>query len=74
MDESIDISSFIVRIVHSTTADGSDSYRGSVRHIQTNREYHFSDWDEAIGFMQSFVPQGARRTGLLDNDGGEPGE
>jgi pterin-4a-carbinolamine dehydratase len=68
MDGMINISSFIVRIVQSKTTDRSDSYRFSIRHIQTNREFHFADWDETIGFMKSIV---SLETSNLVNPDGE---
>lgn len=74
MDETINISSFIVRIIHSKTADGYDSYRGSVRHIQSNREFLFSNWDEALGFMKSYLPEGNGSLAERDVDASSPGD
>ena len=74
MDESVNISSFIVRIVHSKTTAGSYSYRGSIRHIQSNREFQFVHWDEALGFMKSFLPMDKENPGGTGSDVASPGD
>jgi hypothetical protein len=47
------ISSFVIRFV---TDPGTGSYRGEIRHIQTNDEIHFDDWQDAVAFIQRYVP------------------
>jgi len=47
------ISSFIIRfVIH----PGQDSYRGEIRHIQTQDEVHFIAWDEAEAFIRRYAP------------------
>lgn len=47
------ISSFVIRFV---TDPGTGSYRGEIRHIQTNDEIHFDTWQDAVAFIQRYVP------------------
>lgn len=52
------ISSFVIRFVVDGNA-GEQShppYRGAIRHIQTEEELNFSKWEEAVSFIQRFVP------------------
>lgn len=48
------ISSFIIRFVLDEAAT-QPNYRGSIRHIQTAEEIHFTEWREATEFMHRFV-------------------
>lgn len=55
------ITSFVIRFVFSPGSEppeGSSlpSYRGTIRHIQTEQELNFSSWQEAVAFIQRFVP------------------
>ena len=53
------ISSFVIRFVVDSAAPGEQSqqpYRGAIRHIQTDEEINFSDWEEAVIFIRRFVP------------------
>jgi len=34
----------------------ASSYRGSIRHIQTEEELNFSTWEDAVAFIRRFVP------------------
>lgn len=47
------ISSFIIRFV---VDPGSYTYRGEIHHIQTREEIHFNAWEEAVEFIQRYVP------------------
>jgi hypothetical protein len=47
------ISSFVIRFVVESTRD---AYRGEIRHIQTNEEIHFNSWQDAVEFIQRYVP------------------
>jgi hypothetical protein len=47
------ISSFVIRFV---VESAPDSYRGEIRHIQTNQEIHFNNWQDAVEFIQRYVP------------------
>ena len=52
------ISSFVIRFVIDSAA-GEQSrppYRGAIRHIQTDEELNFSNWEEAVTFIRRFVP------------------
>jgi len=52
------ISSFVIRFVVDKAADEQNHqpYRGAIRHIQTDEELHFSNWEEAVTFIRRFVP------------------
>ena len=47
------ISSFVIRFV---VESAPDTYRGEIRHIQTNEEIHFNAWPDAVAFIQRYVP------------------
>jgi len=47
------ISSFVIRFV---VESALDTYRGEIRHIQTNEEIHFNSWQDAVEFIQRYVP------------------
>jgi hypothetical protein len=47
------ISSFVIRFVVDARPG---SYRGEIRHIQTNEEIHFSTWQDAVDFIERYVP------------------
>jgi hypothetical protein len=50
------IVSFVVRFVQEKPIPGEQPvYRGVIRHIQTDRELAFTDWETAQGFMEKFV-------------------
>lgn len=55
-EEVVSVSSFIVRVVHAKPPRGEPSYRGHIRHIQTNLSCNFTHWDEALAFIKTFVP------------------
>jgi hypothetical protein len=60
------ITSFVIRFVHiepgsyegplQGTAEQTPACRGSVTHIQTNQEFSFTQWADAVAFIQRFVP------------------
>jgi hypothetical protein len=52
------ISSFVIRFVVDSASGEQDHppYRGAIRHIQTEEELHFSNWEEAVRFIRRFVP------------------
>ena len=63
------ISSFVIRFVVDGAAGEQKpaSYRGAIRHIQTEEELNFSNWEEAVTFIRRFVPLEADRgQGSLD--------
>jgi hypothetical protein len=47
------ISSFVIRFVVDSKPG---TYRGEIRHIQTNEEVHFSTWQDAVSFIERYVP------------------
>jgi hypothetical protein len=47
------ISSFVIRFVVDAN---SDAYRGEIRHVQTREEIHFDHWEDAVAFIQRYVP------------------
>lgn len=49
------ISSFIIRFVVDESSSETNSYHGTVRHIQTAEEISFTEWREATEFMRRFV-------------------
>ena len=55
------ITSFIIRFVVSSApmeADQSrqiNTYYGAIRHIQSDEELNFSNWEEAVQFIARFV-------------------
>ncbi len=52
MSETV-INSFMVRFIQETEADAS--WRGVVRHVQTDEESRFTRIEEALRFMGRFV-------------------
>ncbi len=60
------ITSFILRFIHEEPPAGEDSperapgnavvVRGVIRNIQTNEEILFTRWQDAVDFIQHFVP------------------
>jgi hypothetical protein len=51
------IVSFIIRFVQDQTEidAGSHAYRGAIRHIQTNEEIQFADWEDAVTFIRQYI-------------------
>ncbi len=50
------IASFVLRFMLDQEAGaGSNTWRGVIRHVQTNDELHFSGLKEALTFIQRFV-------------------
>ncbi len=58
------IDSFVIRFVHQPLPveidtgepDSEGRVRGSVRHVQSNREQGFTDWEEVEAFIRQYVP------------------
>ena len=55
------ISSFVIRFVMNKASEdlevaGQPSYRGSIRHIQSEEELHFHAWEDAVEFIRRYVP------------------
>ncbi len=52
------IESFVIRFVLDETTPRSlkhPTYRGTIRHIQTDEEMLFNNWEDAVEFIQRFV-------------------
>lgn len=56
MDKTPTISSFIIRFVEESPPTAQSPYRGAIRHIQTDEEISFTQWADAILFIEQFVP------------------
>ncbi|MBC8496877.1 MAG: hypothetical protein ISS57_05255 [Anaerolineales bacterium] len=56
-DSQPNIISFVLRFVRESGDQPEDSrqYRGSIRHIQTDEEFVFTQWEDAINFIQDYV-------------------
>ena len=52
------ISSFVIRFIQEAPAadQASIPYRGFIRHIQTDCEISFTRWEDAMAFIQQYVP------------------
>ena len=53
------IKSFVIRFVVDETLSGKESqpfYRGAIRHIQSDEELNFNTWEDAVAFIQRYVP------------------
>ena len=52
------ITSFVIRFTmsHSENEDPDHKYRGSIRHVQSEKELNFRDWQEAVEFINAYVP------------------
>jgi hypothetical protein len=51
------IVSFVIRFVQNQPTGDLEPvhYRGAIRHIQTDQEVQFTDWDRAVDFIQQFI-------------------
>jgi hypothetical protein len=51
------ITSFVIRFVHSDSPpELNPGYRGYITHVQSDKELVFNHWEDAVAFIQSFVP------------------
>ncbi|MEW6029668.1 MAG: hypothetical protein ACOYZ8_07505 [Chloroflexota bacterium] len=58
-DASPSIVSFVIRFVMAETPPAEEaqpSYRGAIRHIQSNEELVFNVWEDAVDFIERYVP------------------
>lgn len=63
MDEASDlnsiptIKSFVLRFIYDESAPpGCVALRGEIRCIQTDQEITFSRWEDAVAFINRFIP------------------
>jgi hypothetical protein len=62
-----DVASFLIRFVESQPKpDGGSSYRGVVRHVQTDNELSFTSWEEVEAFIRLVIPLNTTKTELGD--------
>lgn len=57
-DKPPNISSFVIRFVYTEPAlerSSASTYRGTIRHVQSNQEVTFTRWHEAMDFINRFV-------------------
>jgi len=50
-----DMVSFVLRFVREASEEQEARWRGIIKHVQSNNEAHFSQFSEAMEFMQSHV-------------------
>ena len=53
------IASFVIRFVVDETSPEKKTqpcYRGAIRHIQSEVEMNFNTWEDAVEFIQRYVP------------------
>jgi hypothetical protein len=62
------ITSFVIRFVYADRDSQSAlsgerklPYRGAIRHIQSDEEIAFTRWEDAVDFIQRFVPLGREK-------------
>jgi hypothetical protein len=48
------ITSFVVRFIHSGPPENA-AYRGSILNVQTNEEFSFLHWEEAVAFIGRYI-------------------
>ena len=52
-----DVASFLIRFVQDQPKpNGLASYRGVIRHVQTDNELFFTCWEEVETFIQQVIP------------------
>lgn len=59
MPEETNVDSFVLRFVREATTDKAQgqgaTWRGVIRHVQTNRERSFTRWADALAFIREYV-------------------
>ena len=52
-----DVESFLIRFVQDQPKpNGISCYRGVVRHVQTNKELIFTNWQDVEDFIRQVIP------------------
>jgi hypothetical protein len=62
-----DVVSFVIRFVREASEDEEARWRGVIKHVQGNQENHFSQFAEAVAFMQTYVNQLAENGAADEN-------
>jgi hypothetical protein len=69
------IDSFVIRFVlleagaERSSSNLSPAYRGSITHVQSDEELVFNRWEDAVDFIQRYIP-----IGLKGESGSSPAE
>ena len=52
------LTSFVIRFVHAPASSPEKPlfYRGTIHHVQSNQEIPFTRWQDAVEFIQRFMP------------------
>ncbi len=52
------VTSFVIRFVQDPSSADREhpALRGTIHHVQTNQEIPFTHWEDAVEFIQRFVP------------------
>ncbi len=52
------IVSFVIRFVQEQPDEQASRprYRGAIRHVQSDQEVSFTNWSDAVAFMQRYMP------------------
>lgn len=55
-DSQPDICSFVIRFVREPKDESAKArlYRGAIRHVQTDEEVGFTQWQDAVNFIQQY--------------------
>ena len=70
-DTSPEITSFVVRFVHSGPPENA-ALLGSILNVQTNQEQPFLHWEEAVAFIRRYVALGGSEERPPTDDGRPP--
>jgi hypothetical protein len=56
MGEPLTISSFVIRFVQETSdPEAPITYRGAIRHVQSDASCSFTNWTDAQAFIQRYI-------------------
>lgn len=56
MGDSMTISSFVIRFVQDTSdPSAAKTFRGAIRHVQTDRTLSFTKWADAESFIRNYI-------------------
>ena len=53
-----EITSFVIRFIvdQPQTRDDAPSFRGAIRHVQSEKELNFRNWQDAVEFINGYIP------------------
>ncbi len=57
-DTQPEICSFVIRFVREPMEESTEThlYRGAIRHVQTDEEVVFTQWQDAVNFIHQYIP------------------